>query len=550
MEIWDWQGTPIRTLANLPVADEIPRQGVEIGPRGIGWVPLLGSERGADAKSNSRATLIWAEALDGGDPLRKVEHRDKLMVLEAPFDQTPREVMKIKHRYVGADWLAKPGTALMSEFDRDRRWITTRLVDLAVPHSARAIFDRSVNDAYGDPGRPVYETRKSGESVVLQDGDAIFLAGSGATPTGERPFLDRLDLGTGQKTRLHQADDKVYERFVTFRRQDRQTEIITRRESKTEAPNYSIIDLQTGGRQALTNFQDPAPALRQITRELITYKRADGVPLSGTLYLPPNHSEGARLPALIWAYPLEFSDGGTAGQVRSAPNRFWLPAATSPVLLALHGYAVLMDATMPIVGDPETVNNTFIEQITQNAKAAVEKLDAMGIVDPKRIVVGGHSYGAFMTANLLAHTDLFAAGIARSGAYNRTLTPFGFQGERRSYWEATELYTKMSPFTYANKINEPLLLIHGEMDTNPGTLPIQSERLYQAMRGTGGTARLVTLPFEDHGYASREAVLHVAAEMIAWADRWTKPNKGESAVRNNVSTKPGQEIEAVPAQKH
>lgn len=549
VEIWDRQGALIKTVARLPVADEVPRQGVETGPRGIGWVPLLGSQHSADSKASSKPTLIWAEALDGGDPLRKVEYRDKLMLMDAPFDQAPREVMKVKHRYAGADWLAKPGTALLSEFDRDRRWITTRLVDLAAPQSARTIFDRSVNNAYGDPGRPVYEARKSGESVVLQDGDAIFLAGSGATPAGERPFLDRFDLVTGQKARLHQADGEVYERFVAFRHQDRQAEIITRRESTTEAPNYAAVNLQSGSRKALTSFKDPAPALRQIKRELITYKRADGVPLSGTLYLPPNSTAGARLPAIIWAYPLEFSDGGTAGQVRSAPNRFWLPAATSPILLALQGYAVLMDATMPVVGDPETVNNTFIEQITQSAKAAVDKLDAMEVVDPKRIVIGGHSYGAFMTANLLAHTDLFAAGIARSGAYNRTLTPFGFQGERRSYWEATDLYTKMSPFTYANRINEPLLLIHGEMDSNPGTFPIQSERLYQAMRGTGGTARLVTLPFEDHGYVSRESVLHVAAEMIAWADRWTRPKNGESVGRSEATGRPGQgasQTEAVP----
>lgn len=525
IEVWDRQGALVKTVAKRPVAEEVPRQGVETGPRGIGWVPLLGEVAGASGQNSEagKPALAWVEALDGGDPVRKAEHRDKLMLLEAPFDQPPREVMKFKHRFAGADWLVTPGAALMSEFDRDRRWVTTRLVDLAAPEGAKAIFDRSVNDAYGDPGRPVYEKRKSGQSVVLQDGDWVFLAGNGATPTGERPFLDRFNLKTGEKTRLQHSEDKIYERFITFRHNGRQGEIITRRETPAEAPNYFVVDLANGNRRALTSFKDPAPALRQIKRELVTYKRADGVPLSGTLYLPPGYQPGTRLPAFVWAYPLEFSDGGTAGQVRSAPNRFWLPGGTSPVYLALQGYAVLMDATMPIVGDPETVNNTFIEQVTASAKAAIDKLDELGVADRSRVVVGGHSYGAFMTANLLAHTDLFAAGIARSGAYNRTLTPFGFQGERRSYWEATELYTKVSPFTYANKINEPLLLIHGEADNNPGTFPVQSERLFQAIRGTGATARLVMLPHEDHAYASREAVLHVAAEMIEWADRWTRP---------------------------
>lgn len=539
VEVWDQQGKPIKTIASLPIADEVPRQGVETGPRGIGWVPLLG-ETGARGAGDAKSTLLWVEALDGGDPVRKAEHRDKLMLLEAPFGQPPREVLKLKHRFAGADWLAKPGTALMSEFDRERRWITTRHVDIAAPQHARTIFDRSVNDAYSDPGSPVYETRKSGQRVVLQDGDAIFLAGSGASPSGEKPFLDRLDLATGQKTRLYQADDRSYERFIAFRRKDRQSEIITRRESIAEAPNYFLVDLTTGARRALTSFEDPSPALRQIKRELITYKRADGVPLSGMLYLPPGYQSGTKLPALVWAYPLEFSDAGTAGQVRGAPNRFWLPAGTSPIFLALQGYAVLMDAAMPVVGDPETVNNTFVEQITADAKAAIDKLDEMGVIDPRRVIVGGHSYGAFMTANLLAHTDLFAAGIARSGAYNRTLTPFGFQGERRSYWEATDLYTKVSPFTHAHKINEPLLLIHGEADTNPGTFPIQSERLYQAIRGTGGTARLVTLPHEDHGYISREAVLHVLAETIGWADRWTRRKSGadgsDAAVQSSGPT--------------
>jgi dipeptidyl aminopeptidase/acylaminoacyl peptidase len=265
-------------------------------------------------------------------------------------------------------------------------------------------------------------------------------------------------------------------------------------------------------------------------KELVKYTRADGVALSGTLYLPSGYKARTRLPLIIWAYPLEYSDPGTAGQIRGSPNEFTFFRGVTPLFFITQGYAVLMDATMPVVGDPETMNNTFVEQIVSSAKAAIDKLDSMGVADPQRALVSGHSYGAFMTANLLAHSDLFAAGIARSGAYNRTLTPFGFQSERRSFWEAPDLYMKVSPFTYANKINEPILLIHGEADNNAGTHTIQSERLFQAIKGHGGTARLVLLPHESHGYAARESVLHVLAEMFEWADEYVK-NKAVAGAR-------------------
>jgi dipeptidyl aminopeptidase/acylaminoacyl peptidase len=444
------------------------------------------------------------------------------MTLAAPFAGGPRELLKLKHRYAGASWTARPGQALVSEYDRDRRWRTTHLVDLSQAEPApRTVFDLSVNDSYDDPGDPVTETRPNGEEMLLQDGDTIYLSGNGATPEGDRPFLDALDLKTLKKERLFHSGETSFERFLEFLPGSR-GRILIRHESKTEPPNLFVVDLKSAQRQKLTDFPDPAPQLQGIKKELIKYPRADGVQLSGTLYLPAGYSAGTRLPALVWAYPLEYSDADTAGQVRSSPNAFTRLSGPSPLFLVTQGYAVLMDATMPVVGDPETVNNTYVEQITDDARAAVAKLDALGVVDPKRVVVGGHSYGAFMTANLLAHTDVFAAGIARSGAYNRTLTPFGFQSERRSFWEAGEVYMKMSPFTHANKINEPILLIHGEADNNSGTFPIQSERLFAAIRGSGGSARLVLLPHEAHGYRARESVLHTLAEMIEWADRWTK----------------------------
>ena len=370
-------------------------------------------------------------------------------------------------------------------------------------------------------------TRPDGVRTILQDGDSIYLVGRGASPEGSRPFLDKMNLKTAEKTRLFRCGEHTFESVLGFVGNSRST-ILVSHETKTEPRNDFTVDLETGKRTKLTDFRDPAPQLTGLKKELIKYKRDDGVPLSGTLYLPPDYKEGTRLPLIIWAYPLEYSDAATAGQVRSSPYTFTRLAGPSQLFFVTQGYAVLDEATMPVVGDPETMNDTYVEQISAAARAAIETLDKKGVIDPKRVGVGGHSYGAFMTANLLAHTDLFAAGIARSGAYNRSLTPFGFQTERRSYWEATDLYTRMSPFTYAHKINEPILLIHGEADNNSGTFPIQSERLFQAIKGNGGTARLVLLPHESHGYRARESVLHVLAEMFEWADRYVK-NRTDSA---------------------
>lgn len=509
-EVWDKKGSVMKVIADLGISDEVPLQGVPTGPRSVEWQPLHG------------ARLVWSEALDGGDPKAKVPFRDALMTLAAPFTASPSEVMKVQHRFTDLEWTAQANKAILTEVDRDRRWRISSLIDFSKPSAPRKVlFDLSVNDSYRDPGRPVMERRPDGQRVMVQDGDWVYFAGNGASAQGDRPFLDKFNLTTLAKERLHWSGVNNLERFVSFVQSSRGA-IVTRNEAKTEVPNYFVKNLKTGTRKALTSFTDPAPQLTGMSKELIKYNRADGVSLSGTLYLPPGYQKGTRLPLLIWAYPLEYSDPGTAGQVRGSPNAFTFFRGVSPLFFVTQGYAVLMDATMPVVGDVETMNNTFVEQIVASAKAAIDILDSMEVADPKRVVVSGHSYGAFMTANLLAHSDLFAAGIARSGAYNRTLTPFGFQSERRSFWEAPELYMKVSPFTYANNIKRPLLLIHGEADNNAGTHPIQSERLFQAIRGHGGTTRLVLLPFESHGYSARESVLHALAEMLEWADKYAK----------------------------
>ncbi|MGE0360366.1 MAG: alpha/beta hydrolase family protein [Vicinamibacterales bacterium] len=509
VEVWDRVGAIARTLASLPIADAVPNGGVLPGPRSFRWHPLR------------PATLTWAEALDGGNPKTTVPFRDRLMTLTAPFKADPEEFVKTEYRFTAQSW-TDGGHALVTEYDRARRWTRTWLIapDLS---SAQTIWSRSTEDRYGDPGTPLRRVRASGTDSIVQHGNSIFLAGTGASPQGDKPFLDAFDLTTRQSTRAYQSSEG-YEPIVGLASPDG-TRVLTRFETRTTAPSVMVRSIADGRRVTLTAPADPAPLVSGAQKQLITYARADGVQLSATLYTPAGWTpEKGRLPLLLWAYPREFVDPSTAGQVNGSPQRFTGVSGASHLLLLTQGYAILDDPTMPIVGKGETANDTYVEQLVASARAAVDKVVAMGVADPARLVVGGHSYGGFMTANLLAHSDLFRAGIARSGAYNRTLTPFGFQNEQRTFWEVPEIYARMSPFNHAHLIKEPVLLIHGEADDNSGTFPIQSERFYVALKGHGATVRYVTLPHEAHGYLARESVLHTVAEMLNWANEWTKPS--------------------------
>ena len=519
VEVWDLNGKPVYTVANIPLQDALPIQGVQTGPRGYGWIPT------------EPATLIWAEALDGGDPRKKITPRDKLVTIAAPFSGSPADLVKTEQRYQGRLFGEKDGMMMFYDFDRDTRRRRIFTTDYRNPGSVKLISDLNVGDRYNDIGQPVTKVLPNGASVIRMNGDDIFLTGTGATPEGDRPFFRRMNIKTLKTDEIFRSGVEDYEFFLGMI-DENGTNFLTRKESVIEPSNVYIRQAGSATHvKKLTDFKDPAPQLRGIKKQLVKYKRADGVDLSFTLYTPPGYKEGTRLPTVVWAYPLEFTDSATAGQVSGSTNRFTQMGGISHLFFLLQGYAVLDDATMPVVGNPETVNDTFVKQIVDSAKAAIDKGVEMGVVDPDRVGVGGHSYGAFMTANLLAHSDMFRAGIARSGAYNRTLTPFGFQGERRSFWEATKLYTDISPFFYANKINEPILLIHGEADNNQGTFPIQSERLYAAISGNGGTARLVMLPLESHGYSARESVEHTLYEMIQWFDKHVKNAKPRSPVQ-------------------
>jgi len=512
VEIWDRKGTMVKALADVPMDDVVPTNGVQQGPRSARWNPM------------EPATLLYVEALDKGDIRNSVPNRDRLMSLVAPFTGQPAELLKTQWRYSGLSFTER-GAILLSEADRATRMRRTWLLETGFSATPRKVWELGQEDRYGDPGTPI---TRPGTGKVMHVGDAIYLTGAGASAKGDFPFLDRFNLKTMQKERVWQSDAESYETIVALV-DDGATRLITRRETKQIPPNYMMR--AAGKMTAITSFKDPHPQLSDVQKQFVTYKRADGVTLSGTLYLPPSYKPGTRLPMFVWAYPQEFTNADAASQVVGSPNRFTLVSGASQLLLLTQGYAVFDGATMPIIGSGETANNTYVEQLVSSAQAAVDYAVNAGVADRARVGVGGHSYGAFMTANLLAHSDIFAAGIARSGAYNRTLTPFGFQNETRTFWEAPEVYSKMSPFWHANKIKEPILLIHGEMDDNSGTFPIQSERFYMALKGHGATARYVTLPYEAHGYSARESNMHVMAETLRWLDKYVKKTPDDDSRR-------------------
>jgi dipeptidyl aminopeptidase/acylaminoacyl peptidase len=518
VEIWNRRGEIARTVADIPSREGVTLTGVRTGPREYRW------------RADQPATLVWVEALDGGDLKNRVPFRDTIVAVEAPFTGPPVELIRTEYRFENLSFTEK-GIALVGESDRATRRVRTWILEPGAP--PRKLWERRREDRYADPGTPLIRRDQrttigggrggAPSGAIRQSGDDIYLVGDGASPDGDRPFLDRLNLKTLVTERLFRSDPKSFETPITTLSDDGAS-MLTRAESSNDPPNYYLRTTGSGGsRKGVTAFADPQEFFRSVERQLITYLRKDGVKLSATLYLPPGYTKGERLPLVMWAYPREFSDADTASQVVGSPNRFTLVTpGNSHMYLLCAGYAILDGPAMPIVGPGETANDHYVEQLVASAEAAIDKVVEMGVADRHRIGVGGHSYGAFMTANLLAHSRLFRAGFAESGAYNRTLTPFGFQSERRTFWEVPDLYGRMSPFFYAHQVKDPIYLTHGEMDDNSGTFPIQSERFYMALKGHGATVRYVTLPYEAHGYAARETHLHLIAEKIAWFDQYVK----------------------------
>ena len=508
-------GSLMHEVAALPLVEGLPvgRDAVTTGVRRIDW------------RADAPATLVWAEAQDGGDPAVDAEVRDSVFAHAAPFNGEPVKLADLGYRYRNATW-GNGELALIDEFWwRDRQ---TRQWRIAPDHPERApelLFDRSSEDRYNDPGSPLTVADEAGNSRLMTtpDGSGLYLAGQGASPEGDRPFVDRFDLATKDTTRLFHSQPPYLERPAALLDQAG-TRLLLTRESPAEPTNVYVLDLTNDAREpaALTAFPHPTPQLRDVSKEQIRYTRADGVELTATLYLPAGYDadRDGPLPTLMWAYPREFRSADAASQVIGSPHAFNRISYWGPLGFLARGWAVLDGPSMPIVGEGDAEpNDTYVEQLVASARAAVDEVVRRGVADPERIAIGGHSYGAFMTANLLAHSDLFRAGIARSGAYNRTLTPFGFQAEERNYWDAKDTYLTMSPFHHADLIDEPILIIHGEDDNNSGTFPMQSERLFSAIKGLGGQARLVMLPNESHGYRARESILHMLYETDAWLEQ-------------------------------
>lgn len=511
-------GRRVHRVAELPLHEGVPTAfgSVPTGPRSFQW------------RDDAPATLAWAEALDGGDARAEAELRDRVLMLAAPFSGEPERLIDLEQRFGGILW-GRDDFALVSSWwwktRNQRSWIVNPSKPAAEPD---LLWDRSWEDRYNDPGNPWTMANDYGREVLFfsKDGKSLYLSAAGASPEGDRPFLDRFDLSTRKSERLFRSEAPHYAFPIDFI-DDKRSQLLISRESREEPANLFVLDLdkKKADPRRITNFPHPTPELLGVSKEMIRYERADGVDLMGTLYLPAGYDKerDGRLPVVLWAYPQEYKDADLAGQVQDSPYRFDRIGWWSPLLFLAAGYAVLDDPSMPIIGEDDAEpNDTFVEQLVSSAAAAIDELDRRGVGDRDRVAVGGHSYGAFMTANLLAHSDLFRAGIARSGAYNRTLTPFGFQAEERTFWEAPEIYFEMSPFMHAHKVDEPILLIHGDADNNSGTYPMQSERYYNALKGHGATARLVMLPLESHGYRARESILHMVWEQVSWLDGYVK----------------------------
>ena len=520
--IYDQQAKKVATVLEVPLIEDLPK----------GFMAERKGRRDFSWRDDKPATLVFAEVLDGGDPENKVDFRDEVFLLEAPFTGNPKSILKTVNRFSNIQW-ANDNMAIASDF-----WWNTRNTKTYVFNPSDAsqkpvvISDRSYQDRYSDPGRFVTKRNSMGSYVLALEGSDAFLIGDGHTEKGQFPFVDKINLKTQKKERLYQSEytDKL-ESLSQFNPENKQ--LLVRIESKIEYPNYYFRDLKKKKLEQLTFFENPFKSIQDVHKEVITYKRDDGLGLSGTLYLPAGYdkSKKEKLPMILWAYPVEFKDKSNAGQNTQNPNEFTYPYWGSPIYWVTKGYVVLDDASFPIVGEGDTEpNDSFRKQLVANAKAAIDAVDALGYADRNRVAVGGHSYGAFMVANLLSHSDLFAAGIARSGAYNRTLTPFGFQSEERSYWDAPEVYYNMSPFMHADKMKTPLLLIHGEADNNSGTYPMQSDRYFNALKGLGATVRLVMFPKESHGYSAKETLLHMLWEQDQWLEKYVKnkPSEGKS----------------------
>lgn len=462
------------------------------GPRMPSWDPTR------------PASLLFVERqLEANDSAT-----DSLLEISAPFGGPAQNLAPGLRRVSAFAWSNKGNLFLTDSGSGSRTWVSYQLRDKLI-ELARG----GESDVVGDPMQAL---RVNGESgAILETSGILHFKDETSLDTGAHPTLVAWTYATGKSDELWRSKDTEHAEVLAVLKHKKREYLIA-----TESPSLPrhLVISREGQRHGLTQPAPPHPELFGMERRMMRYKRADGLPLSGMLSLPAGAQEGITTPLVLWIYPRDFADSDQASKSKEYPQRYIDPKGASRFLLLNQGYA-LFDCPMPIVGEVTSGRDDFLSQLISNAEAAIDHLVSIGIADRDRIAVMGHSYGAFAVANLLAHSKLFRTGIATSGAYNRTLTPFGFQRETRTFWQNTEAYVNMSPFFFADNIEGSLLLVHGEADDNAGTPILQSERFYAALVGNGVRTRFVSFPYEGHHLRGRDAVLHTAAEMIHWLDR-------------------------------
>ncbi|MBR0499872.1 MAG: S9 family peptidase [Bacteroidales bacterium] len=464
---------------------------------------------------------------------------DKVYQCGAPFDfENVKELVLAPEYRLGRITWGDGKLALYEESSakqKFRRMMTFVPCDTNAPH--KVIYTQSTEvDTLGNfpaYGRPYTVRNAFGRSVLWTDAkhSMLYLTGTDRRDAEgfAHSFIDRYTFKDGKTAPVWFSSGDCKETLTAITDfTPKNFQFIGRREAFGVVPDYYMFDMRKKSSRQITHIEDPVAGFHKaVTDQYVTYTRKDGLKCFAHLYLPAGYDKerDGRLPVFMWTYPYEFKCAAESEKARPEKHKYTKPSYGSAMIWATQGYAVLDEFTMAIVAaDKDSLpNDRFLEELVMSAEAAVDFVcDSIGVGDRDRIGVGGHSYGGFMTANLLAHTRLFRAGVARSGAYNRSLTPFGFQSERRNYWRARTVYDEMSPFNYADKVKDALMLIHGQMDNNTGTFPVQSERLYQALVYFGATARYVQLPYESHGYQGIETTLDMLYETGAWLDKYVK----------------------------
>ncbi len=389
-------------------------------------------------------------------------------------------------------------------------------------------------DTSATGGRLEMKRGPNGANVVMlgSDNKTVYLSGTrspGANwnTQAPRPWVDKLDFETGKRDRVFDSPANGYDEFVSALDDDFSAYIYMH-ESPTVIQDAYVRDMKAGTSTQLTHAKDVAPEVSGAQHKRIQLTRQrDGIKFWVDLTLPADWKPGTRLPGIIWFYPREYTAQADYDRSRYTTNINKFPdtpalrPASSTKLWVTQGNAVI-EPDCPIMGSAGKMNDNYARDLAENLELTVNAMVDQGYIDRDHVGIGGHSYGAFSTVNALTLTSIFKAGIAGDGMYNRSLTPFGFQSERRNFFEAQSTYLEMSPFFRADKISGPLLMYHSLEDQNVGTAPISSIRMFHALQGLGKPAALFMYPYEDHSVATYQTDLDQWARWFAWFDMYVK----------------------------